>query len=146
MTDIRIRALVAEDAPAVHQLCAQLGYEMAFDVLAARLAGFLAASNRGACVACDATGRVLGFVHVYARPGLETAPEAVVQALAVDADARGRGVGRRLMAAAEDWARRQGLRHVALHTHVRRADAHAFYEALGYAHAGDARLYRRTLP
>ena len=42
--------------------------------------------------------------------------------------ARGAGVGRQLMAAAEAWARRRGARYVALAT----GRAAPFYQALGY--------------
>jgi len=36
------------------------------------------------------------------------------------------------MAAAEDWARARGLRHLTLQTGAANAEARAFYRALGY--------------
>jgi GNAT superfamily N-acetyltransferase len=53
---------------------------------------------------------------------------AWVEEVMVAEPARGTGVGRQLMAAAEAWARRRGARYVALAT--RRAAP--FYQALGY--------------
>ncbi|MFI9589442.1 GNAT family N-acetyltransferase [Nonomuraea sp. NPDC052265] len=56
---------------------------------------------------------------------MAVAPEAV----------RG-GLGRRLMAAAEEWARDQGLRHVTLETGAANTTARRFYAALGYTEEG----------
>jgi GNAT superfamily N-acetyltransferase len=47
------------------------------------------------------------------------------------------------MEALEDEARRRGGRVMVLNTAHRRADAHAFYEALGYQHTG--RRYAKEL-
>jgi GNAT superfamily N-acetyltransferase len=47
------------------------------------------------------------------------------------------------MQALEDEARRRGGKVMVLNTAHRRADAHAFYEALGYAHTG--RRYKKQL-
>jgi ribosomal protein S18 acetylase RimI-like enzyme len=58
---------------------------------------------------------------------------AVVDVLAVLEEARGCGIGRRLMAAAEAWARERGLDAVELTVWEFNAGARAFYDALGYA-------------
>jgi ribosomal protein S18 acetylase RimI-like enzyme len=65
-----------------------------------------------------------------------------VQALAVAPQARGGGVGRALMQAAEDYARSLGLASVSLHTWVFNTGAHDFYERLGYERL-DIRMRRR---
>jgi GNAT superfamily N-acetyltransferase len=41
-------------------------------------------------------------------------------------------VGRRLLSTAEDWARRQGLRHLTLETAAGNTTARRFYAAVGY--------------
>jgi ribosomal protein S18 acetylase RimI-like enzyme len=56
----------------------------------------------------------------------------LVQALAVDPRARGAGVGRALMLAAEDYARAARLDCVLLNTWAFNSGAHEFYERLGY--------------
>jgi hypothetical protein len=55
--------------------------------------------------------------------------------VAVDPDRRGRGLGRAIMTAAEDWLRQAGI--VKLQLLVRRdnAKAGAFYETIGYDEA-----------
>lgn len=51
-----------------------------------------------------------------------------VEDLAVDPARRGRGLGRRLLDAAKDWARERGATHLELDSADSRVDAHRFYE------------------
>jgi ribosomal protein S18 acetylase RimI-like enzyme len=66
-----------------------------------------------------------------------------VAGLVVGERFRRRGIGELLMQALEAEARRRGGRFLVLNTAHRRADAHAFYEALGYEHTG--RRYAKEL-
>jgi len=77
-----------------------------------------------AVFARDAGGRVIGGArgNVYWN-GLE------VDLLWVDAAHRGAGIGQRLMARLEDFARG----HAAVVAYLRTVDARAFYERLGYS-------------
>lgn len=52
--------------------------------------------------------------------------------VAVDPDLRGRGYGRAIMTAAEDWLRRQGIAKLMLMVRPDNAKVQAFYETLGY--------------
>jgi GNAT superfamily N-acetyltransferase len=56
-----------------------------------------------------------------------------IKRVIVDTDARGRGVGRRLMAALERIAAERGATRVILQTGDRQPDAVALYRRLGYA-------------
>jgi GNAT superfamily N-acetyltransferase len=49
---------------------------------------------------------------------------------------RGGGIGRRLMAAAEAWARERGAEQMTLDCHAANDAAIAFYDALGYRTVG----------
>ena len=75
---------------------------------------------------------VVGVLHVFERPALEKPCEAVVQALVVDGERRGAGIGEALMREAEAWAARRKLPSTALYTRVDRDRARAFYERIGY--------------
>ena len=63
-------------------------------------------------------------------------PACVVTVLVVAERARRRGVGTALAAALEREARKRGCDRLVLGSAERRADAHAFYARLGYAHTG----------
>lgn len=56
--------------------------------------------------------------------------------LAVEPELQGQGLGRRMVARAEDRARELGLPQVELETRVELIENHRFYLALGYAEAG----------
>jgi ribosomal protein S18 acetylase RimI-like enzyme len=53
--------------------------------------------------------------------------------VAVDPDRRGRGLGRAIMAAAEDWLRRAGILKLQLLVRRENVQAGAFYTSLGFA-------------
>lgn len=53
--------------------------------------------------------------------------------LAVDEQHRGRGLGRALMGAAEDWVRAQGIPKLQLMVRTSNTVARGFYDRLGYA-------------
>jgi GNAT superfamily N-acetyltransferase len=61
---------------------------------------------------------------------------ARIVAMVVDETARRRGVGGELVAALERRAASMGARKIVVTSASRRADAHAFYEKLGYARTG----------
>jgi aminoglycoside 6'-N-acetyltransferase I len=61
-------------------------------------------------------GGLAGYVEVASRAyadGCSTSPVGYVEAWYVDADVRRAGYGRALLAAAEDWARKQGYAEIA---------------------------------
>lgn len=85
-------------------------------------------------------GRVVGILDIHvARPGgaHQLRTYGYIPELAVSADARRRGVGAALMAAAEDWARRRGCGYTVLDYNARNVEAGRFYrDRLGYRPAG----------
>jgi ribosomal protein S18 acetylase RimI-like enzyme len=87
-------------------------------------------------------GEILGFATTSTRRHFADDVDAYVGELAVARRVERRGVGRRLMLAAEEWARRQGLTCVTLHTGAANTRARAFYAALGYEEE-DVRLTKR---
>ena len=61
-------------------------------------------------------GGLAGYVEVASRAyadGCSTSPVGYIEAWYVDADVRRAGYGRALLAAAEDWARKQGYAEIA---------------------------------
>jgi GNAT superfamily N-acetyltransferase len=79
-------------------------------------------------------GRVVGMLQITFIPGLSRrgAWRANIEAVRVDSSARGRGIGAWLMARALEAARKRGCRIAQLTSDRRRADAHRFYQRLGF--------------
>ncbi len=101
----------------------------------ASIGGALAGGAPGAevLVAEGPGGEPLGFVHLHGARDFFTGEEhGHVSDIVVAPEAEGRGVGRALMAAAEDWARARGYRLLSLHVFEDNARARALYERLGY--------------
>jgi GNAT superfamily N-acetyltransferase len=130
--DFVIREATPADAAEAARLLAALGYPTPPDVLASRLQSF-AAAGETALVAAEGLGRLLGLVTIHLTPVLHRAgPVGRMTALVVDESARGRGVGRALVSAAEALLKARGCVLIEVTSNKRRADAHAFYERLGY--------------
>ncbi|HET9014704.1 MAG TPA: GNAT family N-acetyltransferase [Thermomicrobiaceae bacterium] len=93
-----------------------------------------AASGPLECVlVAEDAGRLIGFVHVIeTADGLTGEVEGYVATLAVSSSVEGQGVGRTLMAAAEDWSRARGHRLLTLETFAFNDRARRFYGRLGY--------------
>lgn len=90
-------------------------------------------------------GRTVGLVAVGERAHFTGEIDAYVGELIVAAEAEGRGVGRALLAAAEDWAVRRGRTHLTLETGAANVRARQFYRDRGYLEE-DVRLTRRIGP
>lgn len=89
---------------------------------------FLASSGARLIVA-ESGGKLLGYVLTLFRTGSLTAR---IYSLAVAPEASGRGIGRRLLSAAETHARRIGRTTMRLEVAVLNRRARAIYLAAGY--------------
>ena len=146
---LRIEPAGAEAAPQVialiHRVFDEYGFiwapeEEFWDLLAAA-GSFPYLEPRGALWvmrdhAAGADGRVVGSVAVERLDGAAVE----LHRLYLDARLRGRGLGRRLVDTAVDWARARGARRVALWSDTRFEDAHRLYERLGYVKSGTRAL------
>ncbi len=144
MADILIRRARSADATRVAALSAVLGYPAGVDAVAIRLERLLASSADIVLVAHDPTG-VVGWLHGAEQELLESGRRCEILGLVVDPEQRGRGIGRRLVAAVEAWAETRGLEQMAVRSNVARTESHPFYERLGYARAKTQHAYRKRL-
>jgi GNAT superfamily N-acetyltransferase len=142
---ITIRTAGLDDAARLAELSGTLGYPVAAHVMARRLEGVLARSSEVVLLA-EASDFVIGWIHGVEQELLESERRCEILGLVVDADYRGKGVGRRLVHATEQWARSRGLSQVAVRSNVVRVESHPFYERLGYRRVKTQHAYRKTLP
>jgi aminoglycoside 6'-N-acetyltransferase I len=81
-------------------------------------------------------GRVVGFVQVGLRShadGCDTSrPVGFIEGWYVVPDCRRQGIGRRLLAAAEDWACNQGCKEMGSDTQIDNEISQTAHRALGY--------------
>jgi aminoglycoside 6'-N-acetyltransferase I len=101
-----------------------------------------------ALIAKDERGRALGFAELSIRAyaeGCSTDNVAFLEGWFVVADARGRGTGRALVAACEDWARSQGCSEFASDAQPDNDKSIAAHLALGFADEGLVRCFSKKL-
>jgi GNAT superfamily N-acetyltransferase len=86
-------------------------------------------------VVAQAGQRLVATMQLSFLPGLARrgALRAQIEAVRVDSACRGQGLGARMIGWAIDEARRRGCGLVQLTTDKSRADAHRFYQRLGFA-------------
>jgi GNAT superfamily N-acetyltransferase len=136
-----IRSASPDDAPAIAALLGELGYPAAADRVASRMARLATDGDdpRDAIFVATAqsSDNPVGLLALHRFAAIhDDADVALIMALVVSERARGLGVGRNLVEAAADTARRWGCSRMLVTTHVRRTDAHAFYERIGFELTG----------
>jgi GNAT superfamily N-acetyltransferase len=146
-----IRDAVPADAAELARLSAQLGYPADVAVFAARLRRLLDSPLHAVMVAArepvpaTADGALSGLIGLEHRITLENDERAEIVGLVVDAATRRAGVGRALVAAAEQWTRRRGLDTLFLRSNVVRPEAHAFYPGLGFDRTKTQHVYAKRV-
>jgi GNAT superfamily N-acetyltransferase len=128
---VGVRRAAAPDAARLAELSTALGYPMTTGEAARRLAEIARHPDHAILVA-EAGDRVEGWIQVSLPRIFETPRQAEIAGLIVDERARGGGIGRQLVAAAETWAREQGCQAIRVRSNVIRERAHAFYERSGF--------------
>lgn len=131
-----LRPAGLSDSTTIAALMTQLGYPSTPAQIETRLTRMLEHPDYAAVVA-DADGEVVALVLIHLERGLEyDAVYGRIMGLVIDERWRGRGLGRELMAYTERWCKDQGAERIVLTSANRRADAHKFYDALGYERTG----------
>lgn len=145
---IEVRALRGADRPEWRRMMRSLfpgstdaGYEADMDASLARDDAAVFVADRG-------DGRLAGYVEVGLRAcadGCVTSPVGYLEEWWVDADVRRQGVGGRLVAAAERWARDRGCREMASDALLDNAVSQRAHARLGYAEVDRVVQFRKAL-
>lgn len=145
---IEIREAVADEWDEAGRVTADAYREFVrggdWDPYLQRIADVRGRSDRTTILVALVDGRIVGSATVELAGRVEPeddptlAPdEAHIRMLGISPDARGRGIGRRLMEASESLAQAQGKTIVTLHTTERMEAARSMYESLGYERGAD---------
>jgi GNAT superfamily N-acetyltransferase len=139
--EVTIREATREDVPRIvalyrtdeltrkHDAGAQVietGYFAAFDAIERDV--------RNRLLVAEAGGAIVGSFQLTYVPDMQPDGRevAMVENVIVDGESRSRGVGSVMMRWAIEDARRHGCSQVKLSSNAKRADAHRFYERLGF--------------
>ncbi len=142
---VTVRAARRDDAVAFAELSGQLGYPVPPEALAERLGRLLGRDDQVVLAAC-AGPVVVGWIHGAEQELLESERRCEILGLVVDQRRRRAGIGRRLVAAVEAWAKRRGLTQMSVRSNATRAESHPFYQGIGYQRTKTQQVYRKRLP
>lgn len=138
-----VRKVRATDVAGVSRLLGELGYPAIDDLVAQR---FTSIGEPGGAIFVAETGEeVVGWVHVCAAANLQYGRFAEVTGLVIAEEHRGGGIGSRLMAEAESWARNEGFLEVRLRSRSSRLRTHGFYRGLGYTEVNEQVMFVKGL-
>jgi len=133
---LTIRDAKLTDAPALAALMCELGYETTSAEMRARFKS-ISSDLRYSTFVAENQGRICGMIGTLTHASHEhNDPSGKIIALVVSRRQRRSGVGRALIAAAENDFARRNVSRVTLTTRFEREEAHQFYEALGYSRTG----------
>jgi len=140
---LEIRSAVASDAPIMSVLLAELGFPSPANVISERLNALHSAGEE--VLVAVRSGKVVGLLTVHVTPVLHRpTPVGRLTALVVTEHERGNGVGRALVASAEQMLLARGCELVEVTSDFRLVDAHSFYKCLGYE--STSFRFKKSLP
>jgi GNAT superfamily N-acetyltransferase len=134
--DLVIRLAEESDAEAMAVLMTQLGYDTRTSEMKMRMET-IARDSRYRTFVAVRIGKICGMIGTLSYASYEhNNPGGWIMALVVLDGMRGRGVGKKLITAAESDFAQRNIRRIAVNTRFTRKEAHKFYENCGYSSNG----------
>ena len=144
MGGLVIREVSLADTTDICKLSEELGYPAPTDVMRRRIEE-LARLDDHAVYAAIADKELVGWIHVAVVRHLQAEPRAEIGGLVVGSRARSRGIGRELVAHAEQWALQHGVSSVIVRSQIAREAAHRFYLREGYRQTKTSAVFTKLL-
>jgi GNAT superfamily N-acetyltransferase len=133
---LTIRDARPADAAAIADLLGELGYPAKAAPVQRRLER-IAHDRSSTLFVAEVSGEIAGLGGLHVLPLIEHDElGCMLTAMVVGAGHRRQGIGAELLRAVEREARSRGCNRLVLGSADRRADAHAFYESLGFEATG----------
>lgn len=138
---VKLRRATVDDLPAIVRVLADDHFGVEREHLADPLPDCygeaftqIDADPNAYLLVAEREGNVVGFLQLWflRSVGKKGALQARLGDFFVAGNARGAGVGRRMVEHAVEIARRRGCAYIFLASHQSRADAHRFYQRLGF--------------
>jgi len=140
-----IREIALTDALAAAQLSAEFGYPVSVETMERRIAGFQNRHDHAIFIA-HIDGEAVGWIDVGIVHHLQSEPYGEIGGFVVSENYRSTGIGRQLIAHAEQWMRAHGLRRALVRSQVSREPAHRFYLREGYARVKTSAVFEKMFP
>lgn len=144
---ISIRKATLADSNQLISLVEQLGYKLNEETMKKNINAYIQLPNRELIVA-EMDGNVIGCLALDLLPTFHAEEKQMrIISLVVDQLCRGKGIGRLLLHAAEDIAKKEQCWMIELTSSSRREKdgTHAFYINEGYAKNGNQAYFRKYI-
>jgi len=128
---IEVREMTIDDAQAVNLLSQQLGYPLSNQQTLQNINAVVKSEDHTAFVAVI-ENRIAGWIGAAHAIMIEVMPHCEINGLVIDANYRGKGIGKLLVEKVKHWGRKKGNDKLTLHCNIKRTEAHLFYEHLGF--------------
>jgi GNAT superfamily N-acetyltransferase len=126
-----IRIANINDAAIIQSLLNQLGYPTQLEQLTDKIVRLVNHPDESLIVFDD--GRVKAVMSIHFTPQFALDGDfAIISYFAVDETARSEGIGRQMEEHCVQLAKDRNCDRIQVHCHIRRAEAHRFYERQGY--------------
>jgi GNAT superfamily N-acetyltransferase len=143
-SNLNIRRVLSEDAEVLIRLTAQLGYPCTKEEIQERLIPYQNKSHGEVFVAVlDST--VVGWISLNTVQYFYVQPFIEVSGFVVEEKFRNKGIGKKLLEAAESWVKEQGYGLIRIRTNVLRREAYRFYENNGYKKVKEQKVYLKEI-
>ncbi|MFT3867968.1 MAG: GNAT family N-acetyltransferase [Nibricoccus sp.] len=140
-----VRPVSPEDAEAIAQLTATLGYSAETVTVRNRIHSILTSAENLFIVVVDDAQKPVGWLQAHASEIVESGYRVEIVGLVVAPQYRRLGAGRMLVNEAESWARKKHANAIVVRSNVTRTESHSFYPALGYIAAKTQHVYRKAI-
>jgi GNAT superfamily N-acetyltransferase len=129
---IEIRPARIEDASDISSLSGQLGYQSSGADIKKRLENISYSNEHCVFVAYLASGKIIGWIHVFSTLRIESDSCCEIGGIVVEKSSRKRGVGAKLIDAAQKWTTENGFSKLRVRSRKERENAKQFYLNLGF--------------
>ena len=145
---MRVRRYTDADWPECLRLCRALFPDDTIEAEQEEMRRTLARSDAAVFVLERPNGLLAGYVEAGTRQyaeGCATSPVGYIEAWYVDPDARRSGHGRRLLEAAEAWARDMGYSEMGSDALIDNVVSHEAHRRSGYAEVERVVMFRKSI-
>jgi GNAT superfamily N-acetyltransferase len=142
--NLNIREAKKSDSVALAKLSVELGYPTTTEEMESRFDNVLSMPDNGIYVA--ELDSIVGWIHVALIQTLESNAFVEICGIVVAESHRGSGIGTRLIAVAESWAREKKCYQLRVRTNILREKTRMFYRELGFQSKKTQEVFDKILP